>query len=387
MINVLWLPSWYPSIESVQNGDFIERQAFAASKYANVSIIYVQSSSRVKIATVKKVVVNPNFHQTILLFPIKRYFRIINFVRYLYFNNRLFKNLYSNGQLPHIVHIHVSFKAGLIGLWLKYRYKLPYIITEHWSYFNKENEKNFSKSNFFKKFVFRLIFNNSDGVIPVSSNLDKQLNIFFPGINSSVVPNIVDGNLFYFSRQLIPGPVFRFIHVSSMIPLKKTAVIARVFSRLKVKYAFINLELVGPISKALIAELELKDNINDSIHFKGLLSHKLVADEMRNAHAFILFSQYENLPCVISESLCCGVPVISSAVGGVPEMLNESNGILIPPGDEEALYQAMESMILNYDQYDREKISADAQAKYNPDVIGQQIVDIYERILSQRIRQ
>jgi len=379
MTDVFWLPSWYPSIESPQNGDFIYRHGLSCSSLANIKLLFVQSTSQVnKLKILKRN--NPNFTEQVVLFPSHK-LRCINFIYYLYYSRQFFKRLYHRNSLPQIVHVHVSYKAGIIALWLKYKYRLPYLITEHWSYFNTQNANSFSKSNFVKKFLFRLIFKNAAGVIPVSSNLGDHLRSFFPDITTTIIPNVVDCELFNFGKQCAPKSVFKFIHVSSMAPLKNPLSIIRTFNKLRLKYTYLELVLIGPITQSLIEQLTIEQQLNDSIHIKGSVSHDLVASEMQKSNASILFSQYENLPCVVAESLCSGVPVISSAVGGIPEMLDEFNGILVPSGDEEALYNAMEAMVLNYAQFDRKKISEDAQAKYNPEIVGRQIVAVYEKVL------
>ncbi len=61
----------------------------------------------------------------------------------------------------------------------------------------------------------------------------------------------------------------------------------------------------------------------DMIHFTGERTPGEVAEYMKNADFLVLFSNYENAPVVISESLICGKPVISTDVGGISEFVNE----------------------------------------------------------------
>ncbi|MCB4234228.1 glycosyltransferase family 4 protein [Kaistella anthropi] len=65
-----------------------------------------------------------------------------------------------------------------------------------------------------------------------------------------------------------------------------------------------------------------------------------VSEKMRASDCFVLFSDYENFPCVLLESLSTGTPVIATKVGGIPEVVNEKNGILISNSKDE-LYEAM----------------------------------------------
>src|SRR5690606_19604615 len=88
---------------------------------------------------------------------------------------------------------------------------------------------------------------------------------------------------------------------------------------------------------------ELKRSANEimpssvEVVFRQNLPYHEVANQMKNAQCLVLFSNYENAPCVISEAHCTGIPVIATHVGGIPDMVNSENGLLIPPADVNAL--------------------------------------------------
>ncbi|MEO6549546.1 MAG: hypothetical protein ABIN94_16210, partial [Ferruginibacter sp.] len=69
-------------------------------------------------------------------------------------------------------------------------------------------------------------------------------------------------------------------------------------------------------------------------------------------------------------------------VGGIPELIDEHNGILVESGDTAALAAAMMRLIDNYPLFDRKEIAAKATAKFNYDVVGQQYSAIYDNILN-----
>lgn len=98
----------------------------------------------------------------------------------------------------------------------------------------------------------------------------------------------------------------------------------------------------------------------------------------QDADAFVLFSNYENLPCVLLEAICVGIPIISSQVGGTAEIVNANNGILVRPKDEKALVKAMQYMINNHHQYDSKLIRQEAVDKYAYKAVGQQILKFYQ---------
>ena len=100
---------------------------------------------------------------------------------------------------------------------------------------------------------------------------------------------------------------------------------------------------------------------------------------MQSAHAHVLFSFAENMPCVILESLCCGKPVISSNVGGVGEVVTSDNGILVEPGNEAQLSEAMQRVINNPAQWDNNTIAQKAQQQFSYESVGNQFADLYEK--------
>jgi glycosyltransferase involved in cell wall biosynthesis len=96
----------------------------------------------------------------------------------------------------------------------------------------------------------------------------------------------------------------------------------------------------------------------------------------------VLFSNFENLPCVIVEAFASGVPVLSTAVGGIAEILSPERGILIQQGDENALLQGMNTLLDHSQDYDREAIRDYAIKTFAAQNIGQQIFEEYEKVVT-----
>ncbi|MGI8583348.1 MAG: glycosyltransferase family 4 protein, partial [Chitinophagaceae bacterium] len=173
---------------------------------------------------------------------------------------------------------------------------------------------------------------------------------------------------------------FRFIHVSTMSYQKDPESIIRVAKQLWDEGFEFELVMIGCINesiKRLANKLLLTD---EQIIFKGEIPYSQVAVEMQKSSAFILFSRIENLPCVILEALCCGLPVISSDVGGIKEVVNESNGILVAEQNETALKEAMKKMILHYTSFNRQIIAENAALKFNYAEVGKEIDNVYRNI-------
>ena len=106
-----------------------------------------------------------------------------------------------------------------------------------------------------------------------------------------------------------------------------------------------------------------------------------ISEFYKNSDFFLLFSNYENLPVVISESLCCGLPVVSSSVGGIPEMLDENNGLIVNPRDNEELKKALNTMLDNLTTYSKSLIREKAIKNYDNKVVGKKYYDLYKEII------
>ena len=139
--------------------------------------------------------------------------------------------------------------------------------------------------------------------------------------------------------------------------------------------------LLGNDDKELLKFVESTGLLNKNILIKPELPYSDVAKQMQESSALLLFSRFENLPCVLLEALCCGLPVISSDVGGIPEVITHKNGILVKSDDVDGLVNAMKSMIDNYSKFDREAIANDASRKFSYEVVAEKYLQVYKSLI------
>jgi glycosyltransferase involved in cell wall biosynthesis len=105
---------------------------------------------------------------------------------------------------------------------------------------------------------------------------------------------------------------------------------------------------------------QLERRASDRVRFVGSLGRDAVLSHLAGARAAVLSSAWENLPHAAVEALAVGTPVVSTAVGGVPEVVRDGeNGLLVPPNDPQALAGALRR-ILDDDTL-RETLAASAQ--------------------------
>src|SRR5213075_3415125 len=81
--------------------------------------------------------------------------------------------------------------------------------------------------------------------------------------------------------------------------------------------------------------------LGDVVRLAGIQTAEEIRQHLKRARAFVLPSFAEGLPVVIMEALALGRPVITTAIAGIPELVDQSCGWLIPAGSEDALVEAM----------------------------------------------
>ena len=114
----------------------------------------------------------------------------------------------------------------------------------------------------------------------------------------------------------------------------------------------------------------------DVVQFVGEKTPEEVSTYFHQCDFFILFSNYENAPIVISESLACGKPVVTSNVGFVPDVITKENGIIVARQDEDAFLQAISGMLDTFPDYSPEVIRNSAKP-YSYSEVAKQFQNLY----------
>ncbi len=115
-------------------------------------------------------------------------------------------------------------------------------------------------------------------------------------------------------------------------------------------YAEFTRQLDRPSQLILVGGGELEATLREQAHelgiastvrFAGAVAPEQMPAYYQAADSLCLPSFSEGLPCVVVEAMACGIPVVASRVGGVPEVVDAQSGILVPPGDPQELCKAM----------------------------------------------
>jgi glycosyltransferase involved in cell wall biosynthesis len=221
------------------------------------------------------------------------------------------------------------------------------------------------------------------------SHYDQQ--VLGPGLRGAVVriPNAVRHA--FFASDPTPATNSRILFAGSILPLKNVCGIIRAFAKVNATLPEASLTLAGfapdeAYFKQVMAEI--RNQALHSVHYAGNLSTEELAAAMRRSGVVVLFSTQENMPCVIAEAMASSRAVVSSQVGGVPEMVKDGyNGCLVAPGDEDALSASLIRLLTDPElrRTMGERGHALARARWLPEAIADQTIKAYELALNPRV--
>ena len=257
------------------------------------------------------------------------------------------------------------------------------LIVEHWSGYLPENGM-YMQMPATKRRLYTKIVRQASMLLCVSKRLAEAMKACgLENKNCRIINNVVDDFFFKESevrdqksdrKTLLHVSCFdeRAKNVKGLLQAAKLLANKRLDWRLVLVGTGIDYQDV----RAFADTLALPEGL---LEWTGELTPEQVSEEFGKADAFVLPSNYENAPVVLSESLAKGVPIISTRVGGIPEMVNAGNGILVAPGNNEELAEAMDRMLDHYQEYDREALRK-AGKQYSYANVGAELKQIYETV-------
>ena len=372
--HIVFLARWYPHRYDPMLGLFVQRHAEAAALYNDISVIYVHPNDCRDVS--RNVSIDDetiNNVRTIRVYYKKSKSKILSLFRYFKANKIALKRL----PKPDIIHIHVLTRLGLIAWWHKILHGTPYIITEHWSRYLPGNDF----SGFLRKKLTKTVVKHASAVTTVTDILAKAMQVHgLKNKNYVIVPNVVDINAF--KPQPHHNEVPKIVHVSCFENKSKN--ITGLIDALQIlEKRNINFQCVfigDGIDFEIVKEYSKNLNHQENIRFTGVLEGQALIDELASGDFLVLSSNYETQGVVLLEAFACGLPVVSTNVGGIPEIVNESNGILVPPQDPEKLADAMETMLQTYQNYDANALREGIIKKFSNESVGKLLDSIYKSL-------
>lgn len=384
-IHILIIPSWYPTPKNPINGIFFLEQAQALQK-AGYRVNVLVPPDLKSLRLLKKIQSTSDLNQKISIeiyqglktyrasawnwFPRPKHC----FNKYLVrlYGLQFFESYLRNEGKPDIIHAHSIFYGGSLATQLGQKWQIPVVLTEHSSALIMQ-EITTAKSNVIKETLPRI-----DKVLTVGKPLADVLSPYQPQSPIVILGNSIDVEHFHRLKEEIPQEPFTFSMVAFLTKNKGGDKLILAFSQ-AFKDSKVNLNIGGDGKEReeleqLVSNLKIENQVN----FLGMLSRQEVCHLFQNSHAVISSSYVETFGVNLIEAMACGKPVIATRSGGPEMFVNNTNGILVPPGDVDALAEAMQTMVETYDHYDPEQIRAECVSRFSEAAIIRQLEKIYQ---------
>ena len=370
--NILFVCSWYPSPKHPTLGNFIQKHAEAAGQRNKVTTLSVHAVECMQMYFDRTE--RGGISELRVYYP-KSNGMLRHFQQFFTWRKAFSLGVANYREIngaPDVVHINVVFPLGLL---VKKHFKgIPMVVTEHSSGLHRG-------PNAYPSWVMKRlipVFRRAKIILPVSANLGDRIKML-SGKKYEVVPNVVNETIFILPKEQTSAN--RFVHISTLYEAAKNVLgMLRAVAELSKTEQDFEFHIItdgdATQAKALANELGLLDRF---VFFHGTMETQEIATFLQRCKALVLFSNFENFPCVIPEAWMSGVPVIATAVNGIPEFAHSENSILIEPRNEDQLTQAMLEL-LNGKHFDAQALRAYAMEHFSYAAVGKQLDEVYQNV-------
>jgi N-acetyl-alpha-D-glucosaminyl L-malate synthase BshA len=278
---------------------------------------------------------------------------------------------------PDIVHCQTT-HMGMPGFIYKKIYKKPYVV---WCqgfdvYFPWR----------FKKIISRMIFGDADAVIGLTEDMKKEMqkncnkDVFIIPEGISLKKFEGFSKTFFRKKFGIKGSEKVIIFVGSLKPVKGVKYLVDAFKIVIKKNPRAKLFLIGDgPEKQDLKNIIKKNSLEKKVNFIGKIANQKVSEYLTVADIFVLPSLSEGFGIVNLEAMACGLPIIATRVGGVPEIVKDGeNGFLVEPKNAEQIAEKILYLLSNDE--DIKCISTKNKEKvkdYSWDLIVDKLVKVY----------
>lgn len=247
-----------------------------------------------------------------------------------------------------LVHIHI---ASRLSFWRKYivcliarAFRRPYILHVHGgefiSFFSEECPPAAQR-------LIRGAFNKAAAVLALSGQWKTDLLQIFPDATVEVLPNAVAlPDLTSSDKHRLDRCTEKILFLGRLGRKKGTYDLVNAFARIAPLFPRSRLICAGDGDSEPFRRLAVDLNISDRVDFPGWVGPDRSRDYFQTSAIFALPSHAEGVPIALLEAMSWRLAVISSPVGGIPEVVQDNqNGLLVIPRDVDGLAQALSKLL------------------------------------------
>lgn len=279
---------------------------------------------------------------------------------------------------PDILHAHCAKWAGYAAMLIGREYGIPYVITENMPLMNLKREFGKDAEHAWQIPLLRDTYQNAHLVIPVSEEIVEDTACYFgKDYHWVCCSNVVDTAFYHYqARQQLKDRPFVFCCLAIFDPRKGYDVLAPAFQALRREMPDVILKIAGAgtDSKACRKLMGM-----DGVVIMGQLDKEQVRALLYESDALVLPSRSEVQPIVLLEAMSTGIPVISTECVPQNERL-EGACRIVAIDDVQALTEEMKNMVLQYDQYDGQRISQRIGEMASPEVVGKRLSELFAQV-------
>jgi glycosyltransferase involved in cell wall biosynthesis len=175
------------------------------------------------------------------------------------------------------------------------------------------------------------------------------------------------------------------LHVGSLIPRKNLLALLEVFAHIRTNHLQMVLVMVGRGPQEAVLRRKIKElGIEQVVKLAGFVPEAEKVMYYQAADLLVSTSLMEGFGLAIAEAMACGVPVVATQVGSIPEVVcDRETGFVVPVNDEKALYQAIERLL--EDSQLAHKMGQAGQKRvetlFRWEIAGPQLLDLYKGLL------
>jgi glycosyltransferase involved in cell wall biosynthesis len=261
-------------------------------------------------------------------------------------------------QLPLLVHAHFGPDAAMILPFVK-RNKLPLVVTFH-GFDAQQPRWALLRSRKLSNLLFlireKALYRYASKIIAVSEYLKQRL-ILKGCPPDKIIVHYIGTDTSKFTLGIESKVTNRLVNISRHINLKGIDTILRAMPTLIAKYPDLHLIQIGDGSETqALHQLAQELGISERVEWRGALPHHEVLAELRKASLYVHASRRistgftEAFGIVLIEAQACGLPVVATRSGGIPEAMMESKtGLLFEENDFSALATQVDKLLSNPD--------------------------------------
>lgn len=206
----------------------------------------------------------------------------------------------------------------------------------------------YNTSHPLRRFCIRWVLDFSDEIIVLSKRWHSVVSKMTRNTNIKIIPNPIDVSDFRHIRQRRDFSGLNIFTAGRLERRKGTYDILDIAPAVLREMPGVRFYLAGDGDVEKIRGLCRKKGIEESMILLGWLDRAGLVSELERASVFLLPSYHEGLPIAILEAMASGLPVISTKVGGIPEMIEDGvNGFLVTPGKKEELSKRLVELLGN----------------------------------------